>query len=335
MNGLLDMAAPPRTSGEWMSRHAWQASAQGKWRHETPIPIKGEKKARPLLVARHDSSQWEAWHLVRGAIVPPTKAIAPGEGVLIANAALAGTGKYVGQDSHPVEGETGLESFPTTCRFDLPRELLGHQGEGDLADMQHPVEAWVQDVTALATGASSPSRSPAASLNLVHTLVDKAGWPTTAADGVLRISMPLPGLYRQILIDLAYVDGPRVWCELADFADWTSECRTAAVHLALAANERLRLVRFALVGEQDVGCDRRSALAPSLAGPGATALRLSHPARLVAEVVLGSARVPGAWLDVALECVHAAIVLTARELSALRDPELAKWYLSAHGLETA
>ena len=44
---------------------------------------------------------------------------------------------------------------------------------------------------------------------------------------------------------------------------------------------------------------------------------------------------PGAWLDVALECVHAAVVLTARELSALRDPELANWYLAAHGLSQA
>jgi len=327
MSILLDMAAPPQTSGEWLGRAGWRAGSAGKWRHE-PIPIKGDKKGRPLLVCRHDSSQWEAWDLVRGAIVPPAKVIDRGEGILAANADLPGPGKYVAADFQPADEYGGVDAN-VSCRFDLPRHLLGHQGDGDLADVEHPAEAWVRDVTALAIRVPSSDPSPAShaapssKLNTVHARLDKAGWPTTSVDGRLRVSLSLPGLFRQILIDLDGVHGPHVWCELIDLNGVMAESRQAAVHFALAANARLRLARVALVG-QAPGLRATSAEAGTQVGS------VLH--RLVAEVVLGSARVPGAWLDVALECVHAAVVLCARELSALRDQELAKWYLSANGL---
>lgn len=318
MNALFDMVAPPRTTGGWLALRGWAPGKADRWQHPTPIPLKGERKGRPLLHCRHGGSQWETWLVLRGAIVPPATDVAPGEGVLIANAKLAGPGKFVDTAALP-QGQGAAARGAIDCRFDLPRELLGHQGDGNFSDIAYPIDSWAKDVTALATGTARPARAAAPDVVSVHMLLDKAAWPTTSADGLLRISTPLPGLFRQILIDVAGAHGPRLWCELVDLAGWPAHCRQAAIHLALAANARLRLVRFALVGQ---------------------ASNLSHdsdrletcPTSLVAEVVLGSARVPGAWLDVALECLHSAVVLSARELSALRDPELANWYLAAHGL---
>jgi hypothetical protein len=50
---------------------------------------------------------------------------------------------------------------------------------------------------------------------------------------------------------------------------------------------------------------------------------------LRAEVCWGTASIPGAWLTTALETVEAAIALVAREMAALRDPELAQLVLAA------
>ena len=96
--------------------------------------------------------------------------------------------------------------------------------------------------------------------------------------------------------------GTRVWAELARLADWPDLPRRAALELAQAANERLHLVRLAM-------------------------LEQSPAETLIAELCIGSARVPGIWLTVALECVQAAVSMCARETAALRDPNLAELIL--------
>jgi hypothetical protein len=113
--------------------------------------------------------------------------------------------------------------------------------------------------------------------------------------------VPLPGLFRQVVLD-----GARARCELADLDGADDECGRAALHLAAAANDRLRVARFAVI-------------------PG-------DPAKqLVAEAYHGSSGVPGRRAGGAVEALHAAAVLTARELAALRgDRELACAYLAAH-----
>ena len=77
----------------------------------------------------------------------------------------------------------------------------------------------------------------------------------------------------------------------------------AMERVAVVANQRLPLVRFA-INEN------------------------SAPQYLRAEVHLGCASISSGWLAIALEVVEQAILLTARELQALRDRELAKMVLA-------
>ena len=74
--------------------------------------------------------------------------------------------------------------------------------------------------------------------------------------------------------------------------------------LARAANARLPLVRLAIDEP-------------------------NQPTVLRAEVHLGSVPILGAWLTVAVEVISTAVALVARELEALRDPELAQLVLAA------
>lgn len=155
---------------------------------------------------------------------------------------------------------------------------------------------WVRAVSAVADGepVDAASSDPAE----VAAALAKTGWPAVAADGGVRVRVPLPGLFRQIVLD-----GPRAWCELADLDGADDDGRRAALHLATEANDRLRLARFAATPEK----------------------------RLVVEVYVGASGVPGRWAGGAIEAAHAAVVLTARELAALRgDRELARAYLAAH-----
>jgi hypothetical protein len=226
-----------------------------------------------VLWVRPAAGGWEEWFLQGGAV--------PAGDLLTENPRLGGPAKLVRDQ------QGGL------CRCDLPRELM----DADMPADSHPLDSWLRDVTALADGSPAKPVPPAETPEALAARLEKAGWAAAAAKGQVRLSVSLPGLYRQIVLT-----GPRLGCELADLAGAAEPCRQAVLRFAAAANRRLRLARFAL--------------APTEV--------------LMAEVHLGSAGVPGAWLEWALEALHTAVELTARELSALRgDPELARWFLAA------
>jgi hypothetical protein len=263
----------PMTIGDELARQGWHAvpGAQVRWQRETP--------AGPATLTRgRGSSAWEEWDLRGGAV--------PASDPLVANAAVDGPGKLL---HHPGGG--------CAWRFDLPRGLLAPP-DGFGPEAGEPLAAWVRGVGAVAAGGpvAGETFDPAD----VAARLEKDGWPAVAVDGEVRVRVSLPGLYRQVAID-----GSRVRCELVELDGAGVECQAAALHLATAANDRLRLARFALSPDDPA-------------------------ARVVAEVHLGLLGVSGPWPGVALEALHAAVVLTARELAALRgDRELARAYLAA------
>jgi hypothetical protein len=209
------------------------------------------------------------------------------------NAALPGPCKFIRRPEGTV-----------VCRADLPRAVLGGEEIPDDEAGSNPAAVWVAALTAMLGGEPVTAPALVAPPAEIAALLEANGWVVAAADGVVRISIALPGLFRQTVLDTRSPGATRCWCELVDLKDWPDVCRTAALALAGAANDRLVLTRFAL--------ERRAEAEP-----------------LFAEINLASLPVPGAWLDVALEAMHTAIALTARELSALRDPELAQWALTA------
>ena len=159
--------------------------------------------------------------------------------------------------------------------------------------------AWVRLLTAL-VGGDAPAEAPPWKPEELAPLLEANGWAASAGEGAVRVSVALPGLFRQILV----AAGTRLRCELVDLHGWPAVSRRAALALAAAANDRLTLARFTVEGREAAET-------------------------LAAEIDLASLPVPGPWLDVALEAMHTAVGLTARELSALRDPELAHWTLTA------
>jgi hypothetical protein len=244
-----------------------------------------------MLTVHASSSCWQAWHLSGGGISAP-----PASDRLRRNARLPGLCKFVAG-----------RGAASVCRFDLPVELLRSVEEADPAGgppgARHPLQAWAEGVSAAASGRRpKPIQADGSAASLAAAL-EKNGWPVSAAEEV-RVSVSLPGLFRQILIEPCGSSATRLSCELADISSWPQACRSAALLVAGAANDRLRLARFALVA-------------------------VEQTEKLFLEVNLTPAPIPGVWLDAALEAMHAAIRLTARELTALRDPELAKWTLAA------
>jgi hypothetical protein len=280
MKGTLPQV--PRLVGELLARHGWKAGRDrpSRWRRTTPA-------GPAVLWADPAAGGWEEWSLQGGAV--PAAA-----DLLAANARLPGPGKLV----RSAQGGC-------LCRFDLPRDLADAGAPADLPEGGHPLDSWLRDVTAVAGGSPAEPVQPGEAPDALAARLEKAGWAAAAAEGKVRLSISLPGLFRQAVLDGWQPAGTRLWCELADLAGAAEPCRQAVLRLAGEANGRLRLVRFALVpaGAAEV---------------------------LAAEVNLGSAGVPGPWLEWALEALHTAVVLTARELSALRgDPELARWFLAA------
>lgn len=260
------------TIGGALADRGWHPdSGATRWRRQTPV-------GPATLIRRRGSAGWEEWDLWGGAV--------PNSGPLAANAAVAGPGKLV-------RGADGGCHW----RSELPREAIGRHDETD-PEVRELVGAWARDISAVADG--EPVGEAPFDPGVVAAELEKSGWPAVAADGVVRVSVPLPGLFRQMTLD-----GARLRCELADLDGVEDECREAALYLAAVANDRLRLARFALLPDAPAG-------------------------RLVAEVHLGSLGVSGAWLGGALESLHAAVALTAREFAALRgDRELAVLVLAA------
>jgi hypothetical protein len=257
------------------------------WSHHSGAPLEFSRLTAAGLLALRGYLTAAGWLqlFATGDGVPAVSRA----GVFRANAALAGPAKYV------------VRSRLVSLRFDLPLEVVSASEAAGSGRGPTTLDRWAADLTAVLAPSEvdPPSCDPAPAAELAAAL-EAQGW-VAAVDGErqVRLTVAVPGLFRHVLIrsDSA---GTHIWTELASLAGWSKRSQQAALVLAHAANDRLRLARFALAAD------------------GAT---------LVAEVALGSAAMPGVWLDAALDALHGAIVGCGRELAALRDERLARLVL--------
>ncbi|MBI3469184.1 MAG: hypothetical protein HY000_39780 [Planctomycetes bacterium] len=280
-----------RRPADWLASSGWtyQPGELPRWSCVT--------QSGPVTTwCEHAGSGWEEW-FANGGAVPRSCAAA----LLADHARWPAPCKLV-----------RLPDGSVACRADVPSELMSVPLEqwsmtGAVAP-KHPLDSWAAAFTALVSGRAGPppeGTMPASAAEELVAALETAGWSASAADGAVRVSMHLPGVYREVSIDVDPAHGTRCWAELVQLGGWPDECRRAATELALDANDRLHLARFVMLAEPDGD-------------------------RIIVEINLGSAWIPSAWLDVALETVRTAVALTARELTALRDPELALWALAAN-----
>jgi hypothetical protein len=132
----------------------------------------------------------------------------------------------------------------------------------------------------------------------------QAGWSASLDAGQLHVHVQLPGIYRQLTLERDAQAGVKLTSNLVNLAGLDNDVVRALTYFANAANARLPLVRMAFSG---ASLDR--------------ALR--------AEVAFGATLIPGEFLLMSLHAFETAIAHTAREMEALRDPQLARSLLAA------
>jgi hypothetical protein len=221
---------------------------------------------------------------------------------LVLNAGIPGPWKFV-----------SLPDGSTRLRVDFPRllEAVPHDDSPFTFSLNHTFDRpavceWARDLTAWLAGSPKPDAAtgPFSAADIAAEL-DRRGWPATAEGDQVRLTVALPRVFRDALLQRTETGGARLRATLADLTGATQLSPRAALSLALEANNRLCLVRFSAVGE-----------------PGSESL--------IAEVHLGRARIPGPLLDAALESLRTAVGLCARELAALQNPGLAQLVLAAN-----
>jgi len=232
---------------------------------------------------------WQYFSLVGGAVDAPTF-----DQILTANYSLYGPAKFVPGNENPY------------CRVDLPVEFdaLARDccfGPGGMAS-HDPRRAWASALTALATGKMTELDMPQVPEAAVFALRE-ADWSADQQDGQIDVHIHMPGLFRAIRTELQDLSGLKVTTDLICLDGVEKSHEKAIRRIAQVANERLPLVRMAI--------DENA-----------------EPRNLRAEVHIGCASVLSGWLTAALEVVDLAISLTARELQALQDRELAKLVLA-------
>jgi hypothetical protein len=287
--------------------------------------------ARLLALARH--GEWEMYALHGKAFAPPA-----GDSWLHDNSRLMGPVKWVAG-----RGRAAI------CRADVPRQwseagkgaaFVGRPSQADNDGLERPSyshvgprQAWAAALTdfvrqtpgttadsSLSVGRSftpsSSGRSETPSyvgeqcglpLPAFAEQLQRAGWAATVDGHGLLVHLSLPGLYREICLEQSGNGHLLVAATLVELTTPPNESRRAIVALAAEANARLPLVRYAIAAEE-------------------------QGESLRAEVCLSleCALVPGGWLLTAVEVVEAAVSLSAREMQALRDPELARLVLAAN-----
>ncbi|NUQ64543.1 MAG: hypothetical protein HUU20_18920, partial [Pirellulales bacterium] len=251
-----------------------------------------EGPGQAVLRPAGERAGWRQFELDGGALPLPEPSRR-----LFDNSRLYGPAKYVGRPDGSV-----------FCRVDLPAEFAAssHAEPGNFDPWAVPdsEQAWARGVTAFATG-GLPVHEESLGLDAsVVPQLQRAGYSASLDDGELHVHLHLPGLFREIFVRGEPSLGATVAADLLALGDLPDVSREAAIYLAQKANDRLGFARMAVVGD-----------------PAAGVLR--------AMVHLGWAPVPGVWLLAALEAVESAVTLTARELAALRDRELAEHVLAA------
>lgn len=239
-------------------------------------------KAELKLV--HLSSGCQTWALKTGKLELPLK-----HQLFHDQHIVQGPGKFV------IDGAENI-----LCRFDLPQEVISAEGEFDLGTRSTvtPLDLWCEVVTGIAWGRSPVSAATFPEEKIAGEL-EKRGWVTSVEAGIVRITVPLVRVFRQVTVETREPGVTYVSCELVNLNGWCDTSCEAAMKFLTEANNRLQLVRFA-----------------------------HREDRFYAEVNLSVMRVPGVWLNTALEAVRTAIALTAKELVALRDSGLAELSLT-------
>jgi len=216
-------------------------------------------------------------------------------------------------DNYRLEGPMKWVSTgkgPPICRVDIPSEwpTVGKAGieDADSGSGASPWAAWAAAVTAIALGKAEGPGPASLPVEALARQLQRAGWAASVDDGQVHVHLQMPDLYCQIGLERCGASAVRVGATVAELGGLAPVCRRAIVALAHAANARLPLARFAAAGE-----------------------KTSKQIRAEVCLSVGCALVPGAWLTAAVEAVEAAASLTAREMQALRDPELAKLVLAA------
>lgn len=276
--------------GVALRAHGWRPLRAGVWSLETP-------HGPAVLKQLRAGGDWLQF-AVQGGLVPVISA----DRICAENFGLYGPLKFVTSSS-------GRAS----CRADVPKEFSqfgqrGHRGY-DVAALEDigagdARRCWAAAVTAAMTGDFVGLAAPPPPDKALVEHLNEAGWPASFDDDRLQVHLHLPGLFRSVCMVPQEPPGMKVCAELLPLDGVGGHWWKAAMRLARAANDRLPLVRLALSGE-------------------------TRSRALWAEVHVGCAPIPSGWLPTALEVVEAAVSLTARELQALRDRELAELVLAS------
>lgn len=291
---MIDLSKSAATVEEALESYGWKQTPGKPNRFALPTPS-GAVIIRRQIV----STDWTQYTI-------RAKATKPSEPSLLeANAKLPGPWKFVIDEEKEI-----------AFRADVPRSVLTGRYEHDFTlsptneTRLNPLETWVDDLSAFAGACRKDANGVAKNAFSAYDVaasLDRQAWAATAEGDGVRITITLPRLFKQVFV-VREEGGTRLWTDLVGLQDWSDECRQAALSFAEQANHRLPLVRMALIAGEGNG-----------------------PAnKLRAEVHLGNVRVPGVWLDAALESLRSAVALCARELPALRDCELANVTLAAH-----
>jgi hypothetical protein len=256
-----------------------------KWEEKTRGHLaRDTARGAATLVEQPSIAGWLSWRATAAQLVPPGDV---GE-QLRAHGRIPGPLKFV-QRSDGV----------SVCRVQWPDTAPtgGSEAGGETCKADDPWEIWSRTVTACV---DDDPGIPSTTWPLTALLQElkQGGWAASVDEGRLHVNVQLPGLFRQIAVRCSDT-GAVVAASLVEASEISDVSRGAMLRLASEANARLPLVRFVLDDQT-----------PS--------------AFLRAEVHLGCAGIPGVWLTTAVSVVHAAVTLTARELSALRNPELAE-----------
>ena len=174
--------------------------------------------ARCPPAARRRDGRLGGLRLDRAAPAPPTAARA-----LRANAALAGPAKWVA-------GATARCGAAPTCRgVDFGWQAM--RGRFRHTRRTRPATGLGRRVTALATGQPPAAAVAVLDLDAACDLLKRSGRSASIDEGLLRVHVQLPDLYREICVTHGGDSVSRIVAELIDLTDLTGPSRARGLRL--------------------------------------------------------------------------------------------------------